>query len=63
MLVSPRLYRQATEAGRTRWTETINLPNIRDLNPYALDPAALQHAQEMLLLHQAGSVKVGEVVR
>lgn len=54
MLVTPRTY-QLLEAQRRG-------KRIADLD-WDISPNAIAHAKEMLLIHQAGSVKIGEVVR
>ena len=62
MLVTPRLYQQFTAAEK----EAVVVADVLDIHvqSWLIPPAEkLRHAQEMLLVHQIGSVRVGEVVR
>ena len=62
MLVTPRLYQQFTTAEK----EAVIVAGVLVIHiqswmiPHLEE---LRHAQEMLLVHQVGSVRVGEVVR
>jgi hypothetical protein len=62
MLVVPRIYQESQSSGKELWSA------IREhWDPanswHDLPKAAAQHVRKMRLVHQTGSVKVGEVVR
>jgi len=60
MLVTPRLYQQFQKSDR----ELGRLDRIFSNSPwYEPDPETVRCARRMLLIHQAGTVRVGEIVR
>lgn len=63
MLVTPRTYRlsQTPDSGVSLAPEAH--PTFRTLRGWSVPPAETRRAAEMLLVHQAGSLKVGEVAR
>ncbi|EZF78944.1 hypothetical protein H105_00079 [Trichophyton soudanense CBS 452.61] len=63
MLVTPRTYRlsQTPDSGVSLAPEAH--PTFRTLRGWSVPPAETRRAAEMLLVHQAGGLKVGEVAR
>lgn len=62
MLLTPRLYEQSKSVGVSPWSYHGSL-TLLPQGWTSLPPATDRHVRKMLLVHQAGSVKVGEVVR
>lgn len=54
MLITPRTYQQVQAQRQGR-----HIPSC----PWNLAPGGLDHARRMLLVHQIGAVRIGEVVR
>lgn len=68
MLVTPRLYSQYTRAQDANLraapqTSSASSGGASVVYWSSLPPKVERHVKKMLLLHQSGSVKVGEVVR
>jgi len=60
MLVTPRLYQQFQNSDRElRRFDWISRASLW----YEPNPETVRRAQRMLLIHQAGTVRVGEIVR
>ena len=60
MLITPRTYGQLQRIQEPSNPGSLNpLPAIG----WRVSPDTLKHRQKMLLVHQVGSVRVGEVVR
>ncbi len=59
MLVTPRTYQQLEILEKNHKCECNLLPEIG----WVVAPDAVRSARRMLLVHQVGSVKIGEVVR
>ena len=64
MLITPRLYRlvQTPDKGAPQSSETLS-STFHTFSGWRVNLSELRYAREMLLVHQAGSVRVGEVVR
>ncbi len=64
MILTPRVYQQSqTQAGQELWS-SIRSPFDQGLKDwYDLPLSTKRHVQKMLLVHQIGSVRIGEVVR
>ena len=54
MLITPRTYQQLEAQKRGIKTASLD---------WDVSPIAIAHAKKMLLVHQVGSVRIGEVVR
>ena len=63
MLVSPRLYLLAQTPDKGLSLARKNYPVFRTLEGWTIASEDSRRAAEMLLIHQAGSVRVGEVAR
>ena len=64
MLFTPRAYQLASAPDRTTTEQTLTQsPYIRLAPGWRTQRFQQRHASKMLLLHQAGNLKVGEVVR
>ncbi|EER44834.1 lipase/serine esterase [Histoplasma capsulatum H143] len=63
MLVTPRLYRLAQIPDNGSRAPFSYHPSFNTLTGWDVEPAEYERAAEMLLVHQVGSVRVGEVVR
>ncbi|OJD10868.1 hypothetical protein ACJ73_09671, partial [Blastomyces percursus] len=63
MLVTPRLYRLAQNPNNGSRSPSSYHPTFYALTGWDVEPADYKRAAEMLLVHQVGSVRVGEVVR
>lgn len=63
MLVTPRLYRLAQIPDNGLRAPFSYHPSFSTLTGWDVEPAEYERAAEMLLVHQVGSVRVGEVVR
>lgn len=63
MLVTPRTYRLSQTPDKGLPLARQNHPVFRTLRGWAVVPAEHTRAAQMLLIHQVGSVHVGEVVR
>ncbi|KAL9597057.1 MAG: hypothetical protein Q9219_005386 [cf. Caloplaca sp. 3 TL-2023] len=61
MLITPRTYQQLQSLERD--SKTAGDFHYRDAVGWHVSPRALREAQSMLLVHQLGSVKIGEVIR
>ncbi|KAM5463206.1 hypothetical protein MauCBS54593_007616 [Microsporum audouinii] len=63
MLVTPRTYRLSQTPSNGVTLSPEDHPTFRTLRGWSVPPAETRRAAEMLLVHQAGSLKVGEVAR
>ncbi|KAF3481004.1 uncharacterized protein GIQ15_06351 [Arthroderma uncinatum] len=63
MLVTPRTYKLSQTPNSGVPLSPENHPTFRTLRGWSIPPAEIRRAAEMLLVHQVGSVKVGEVAR
>lgn len=61
MLINPRTYHQLQAVERD--ARRAGDHQYQPLVGWRASPQDLQRGQEMLLVHQTGSVKIGEVVR
>ena len=58
MLITPRIYRELQNI-----QEASNHSGLGPLPGWRVSPETVAHRQKMLLVHQVGTVRVGEVVR
>ncbi|PGG97304.1 hypothetical protein GX51_07399 [Blastomyces parvus] len=63
MLITPRVYRLAQTPNNGSRLPSSYHPTFHALTGWDVEPAEYKRAAEMLLVHQIGSVRVGEVVR
>ncbi|EFR05523.1 glycogen synthase kinase mutation revertant [Nannizzia gypsea CBS 118893] len=63
MLVTPRTYSLSQTPSNGVSLSPEDHPTFRTLRGWSVPPAETRRAAEMLLVHQAGSLKVGEVAR
>jgi hypothetical protein len=63
MLLTPRVYQLASAPDRDLENTVAASPYIRLSPGWKTQRVQQKHAQKMLLVHQTGNVKVGEVVR
>ncbi|KAK2850580.1 hypothetical protein FQN49_005527 [Arthroderma sp. PD_2] len=63
MLITPRTYQLSQTPNSGVPLSPENHPTFRTLRGWSIPPAEIRRAAEMLLIHQVGSVKVGEVAR
>ncbi|KAI2095626.1 hypothetical protein LOZ35_003137 [Ophidiomyces ophidiicola] len=63
MLVTPRTYRLSQTPNKGLSLSLENYPTFRTLRGWRVPPEEIRQAAEMLLIHQTGSVRLGEVVR
>ncbi|EEQ86099.1 hypothetical protein RJZ56_001792 [Blastomyces dermatitidis] len=63
MLITPRVYRLAQTPNNGSRSPSSYHPTFHALTGWDVEPADYKRAADMLLMHQVGSVRVGEVVR
>ncbi|EEP77714.1 conserved hypothetical protein [Uncinocarpus reesii 1704] len=63
MLVTPRTYQLSQTPNKGLSLSLENYPTFRTLRGWSIPPEEIRRAAEMLLIHQVGSVHIGEVVR
>ncbi|KAK2774188.1 hypothetical protein FQN53_003727 [Emmonsiellopsis sp. PD_33] len=63
MLITPRVYQLSQSPNNCSAAPASYHPSFHTLTGWDVQPAEYKRAAEMLLVHQVGSVRVGEVVR
>ncbi|ODH20201.1 hypothetical protein ACO22_05947 [Paracoccidioides brasiliensis] len=63
MLVTPRVYQLSQLPNNGSHASSSYHPNFHSLTSWDVGPAEYKRAADMLLVHQIGSVRIGEVVR